>query len=189
MGFVADLPERVILDEIQRVPELFEALKMEVDRRLVPGRFILTGSTNVLLIPTLSESLAVRMQIIRLHPLAQQELAARSALSDSYSGTGFLSALFGDGFGAGIDQPGTRTGVSRPGGHQSPAQQGDRAGAVLLNPAGGEVLPGRAVVARFSIGRQRRCPHTVQVTNLIRGQLLGDPAAHRRFLKSVAVAD
>lgn len=98
MGFVADLPERVILDEIQRAPELFEALKMAVDRRRVPGRFILTGSTNVLLIPTLSESLAGRMQIVRLHPLAQQELAARSAPSDSYSGTGFLSALFGDGF-------------------------------------------------------------------------------------------
>ena len=61
MGFVADLPERVILDEIQRVPELFEALKMEVDRRRAPGRFILTGSTNVLLIPNLSESLAGRM--------------------------------------------------------------------------------------------------------------------------------
>lgn len=98
MGFVADLPERVILDEIQRVPELFEALKMEVDRRRAPGRFILTGSTNVLLIPTLSESLAGRMQIIRLHPLAQQELAARSAPSNSYSETGFLGALFGDGF-------------------------------------------------------------------------------------------
>ena len=98
MGFVADLPERVILDEIQRAPELFEALKMAVDRRRVPGRFILTGSTNVLLIPSLSESLAGRMQIVRLHPLAQQELAARSAPSDSYSGTGFLNALFGDGF-------------------------------------------------------------------------------------------
>ena len=98
MGFVADLPERVILDEIQRAPGLFEALKMEVDRRRVPGRFILTGSTNVLLIPALSESLAGRLQIVRLHPLAQYELADHAAPVDSFSGTGFLNALFGNGF-------------------------------------------------------------------------------------------
>ena len=97
-GFVADLPERVILDEIQRVPELFAAIKMEADRRRVPGRFILTGSTNVLLVPNLSESLAGRLQIVRLHPLAQYELAARSVPPDSRSGAGFLNALFEDGF-------------------------------------------------------------------------------------------
>ena len=37
-GFVADLPERVILDEVQRVPELFEAIKISVDRQRAPGR-------------------------------------------------------------------------------------------------------------------------------------------------------
>ena len=98
MGFAADLPERVILDEIQRVPGLFEALKIEVDRRREPGRFILTGSTNVLLMPSLSESLAGRLQIVPLHPLAQYELAARSAPSGTYSGAGFLDALFGGEF-------------------------------------------------------------------------------------------
>ncbi len=91
MGFVADLPERVILDEIQRVPNLFSAIKLEVDRRRRPGRFILIGSTNVLLIPALSDSLAGRLQVVPLHPLAQSELAVES-------GTGFLDALFGDGF-------------------------------------------------------------------------------------------
>ena len=48
VGFVADLPDRTILDEVQRVPELFTALKSVVDRRRTPGRFILTGSANVL---------------------------------------------------------------------------------------------------------------------------------------------
>ena len=76
MGFVADLPERVILDEVQRVPEIFSALKLAVDRRRTPGRFLLTGSTNVLLVPTLADSLAGRMQIVQLHPLSQVELAA-----------------------------------------------------------------------------------------------------------------
>ena len=46
-GFVADLAQRVILDEVQRVPTLFSALKMAVDRKRAAGRFILTGSANV----------------------------------------------------------------------------------------------------------------------------------------------
>jgi predicted AAA+ superfamily ATPase len=89
-GFVADLPERASLDEVQRVPELFAALKTAVDRKRVAGRFMLTGSANVLLVPKLADSLAGRMQILRLHPLAQCELARRSPA--------FLDALFGDGF-------------------------------------------------------------------------------------------
>ena len=89
-GFAAGLPERAILDEVQRVPELFTALKNAVDRRRVPGRFILTGSANVLLVPKLADSLAGRMGILRLHPLAQCELARRRPR--------FLDALFGAGF-------------------------------------------------------------------------------------------
>jgi predicted AAA+ superfamily ATPase len=76
-GFVADLPERAILDEVQRVPGIFMALKTAVDRHRTPGRFLLTGSANVLLVPKLADSLAGRMEILRLHPLAQAELAGR----------------------------------------------------------------------------------------------------------------
>jgi len=90
VGFVADLPDKVVLDEVQRVPELFTALKVAVDRDRRPGRFILTGSANVLLLPRLADSLAGRMEILRLHPLAQSELAAKQP--------DFLNALFGDGF-------------------------------------------------------------------------------------------
>jgi predicted AAA+ superfamily ATPase len=89
-GFVAELPERTILDEVQRVPALFAAIKTLVDRKRVPGRFILTGSANVFLVPKLSDSLAGRMQILRLHPLAQCELAHRAPR--------FLDALFDGGF-------------------------------------------------------------------------------------------
>ncbi len=85
-GFVADLPERACLDEVQKVPGLFATLKSAVDRRRVAGRFILTGSANVLLVPRLSDSLAGRMEILRLHPLAQCELE-RTAPA-------FLDALF-----------------------------------------------------------------------------------------------
>ncbi|MBM9511884.1 AAA family ATPase [Desulfobulbus marinus] len=101
VGYVADLPERVILDEVQRVPELFTSLKAEVDRRRDPGRFILTGSANVLLVPRLGDSLAGRMEILRLHPLSQAELAGED--------TGFLSLLFKVSFRAGPS--GKRLGV------------------------------------------------------------------------------
>jgi predicted AAA+ superfamily ATPase len=75
VGFVDELPPRVVLDEVQRAPALFAPLKAAIDRRRVPGRFILTGSANVLTVPRLSDSLAGRMEIIRLHPLSQAELA------------------------------------------------------------------------------------------------------------------
>jgi len=86
VGFVGDLPDRSILDDVQRAPEQFTALKMAVDRDRTPGRFLLTGSANVLLVPRLAESLAGRMEIVRLHPLAQCELAGEMPR--------FLDALF-----------------------------------------------------------------------------------------------
>lgn len=58
-----------ILDEVQYEPELFAALKPVIDANRNFVRFILTGSTNVLLIPRLSDSLAARMEILRLYPL------------------------------------------------------------------------------------------------------------------------
>lgn len=89
-GFVADLPDRVILDEVQRVPTLFAAIKTAIDRKRSPGRYILTGSANVLLVPRLADSLAGRLEMLRLHPLAQCELEQRE--------TGFLDTLFASGF-------------------------------------------------------------------------------------------
>lgn len=77
IGFVNDLPDRVILDEVQRAPSIFTSLKMAIDRDRIPGRFLLTGSSHVLLVPQVSDSLAGRMEIIRLHPLAQCELSGQ----------------------------------------------------------------------------------------------------------------
>ena len=73
IGFVNTLPKRVILDEIQKAPHLFSILKSVIDNNRVCGRFILTGSSNILKMPKLSDSLAGRMQILRLHPLSQGE--------------------------------------------------------------------------------------------------------------------
>ena len=71
LGFINSLPEYVTLDEIQRAPELMRAIKISVDNNRKPGRFILTGSANLLRLPQLSDSLAGRMEIIRLHPLTE----------------------------------------------------------------------------------------------------------------------
>lgn len=72
-GVVAGLPRVVTIDEIQRAPALLGAIKMSVDRDRRPGRFLLTGSADLLLLPALSESLAGRMEVVRLHPLTEAE--------------------------------------------------------------------------------------------------------------------
>lgn len=84
-AFIAALPAQVTIDEIQRAPGLLPAIKKSVDEDRKPGRFILTGSANILLLPRVADSLAGRMEIIRLHPLTESEKARASG--------GFLSAL------------------------------------------------------------------------------------------------
>ncbi len=72
-GFVANLPAQVIVDEVQHAPGLLPVIKMAVDRQRTPGRFLLTGSANLLLLPKVTESLAGRMEIIQLQPLSEAE--------------------------------------------------------------------------------------------------------------------
>ena len=91
VGFVSDLRKRSILDQVQRVPTLFGALKREIDQRPLPGRFILIGSSNVSQIAELTNSLVGRLATVDLYPLAQCEL--ERAVPD------FLDTLFGGRFG------------------------------------------------------------------------------------------
>lgn len=74
-GFIGGLDGPVVIDEVQRVPELFLPIKAAVDRDRRPGRFLLTGSANVLLLPKLSESMTGRMEVLPLWPLSQGEIA------------------------------------------------------------------------------------------------------------------
>ena len=74
VGFIDRLEQRVILDEVQHVPELFSSIKQRVDNDRKAGSFLLTGSTNILLLPKLSDSLAGRMEILNLRPLARCEI-------------------------------------------------------------------------------------------------------------------
>ena len=87
-GFLAGFDGPVVLDEVQRVPDLFVAIKAEVDRDREPGRFLLTGSANALLVPRLSESLAGRMEIVPLWPFSQGEIEGVVE--------GFVDAAYGE---------------------------------------------------------------------------------------------
>ena len=78
VGFIRNLPsKRIALDEVQRLPELFVSIKQAVDEQRTPGRFLLTGSANALLLPRLSDSLAGRMESVRLSTLSECEIHRR----------------------------------------------------------------------------------------------------------------
>lgn len=85
-GFLQGFDGPIIIDEAQRAPELFPALKAEVDRDRRPGRYLLTGSANVLFLPRLADALAGRMEILTLWPLSQGEIEGIKE--------GFVDALF-----------------------------------------------------------------------------------------------
>ena len=77
VGFVTR-PTPLVIDEIQRAGDpLVIAIKRAVDLDPTPGRFMITGSTNFLTVPTVSESLAGRLAIVELWPFSQGELAGR----------------------------------------------------------------------------------------------------------------
>ena len=73
VGLVRNL-ERAVIDEVQRAPDLLLAIKRLVDEDRHPGRFLLTGSANIMALPTLADSLAGRMEVLTLLPLAQSEI-------------------------------------------------------------------------------------------------------------------
>jgi uncharacterized protein len=100
VAFVSGLAGKTVLDEVQHVPELFRSLKIAIDSDRRAGRFVLTGSTNVLLIPSLSDSLAGRMELLPLYPLAQCEIAKKRST--------FIDALIAADF---AQQPFSRLGI------------------------------------------------------------------------------
>lgn len=85
-GFVTHDNELMIIDEIQRCPELLQAIKMDVDKNKSMGRFLLTGSANIQSLPSVTESLAGRVRHLRLRPLTQGEIEGNDSK--------FLSSVF-----------------------------------------------------------------------------------------------
>ncbi|HAT7071645.1 TPA: DUF4143 domain-containing protein [Legionella pneumophila] len=76
VGFVNRI-DKAIIDEIQRAPELLRAIKLSIDENRQPGRFLLTGSANLLALPQIGDSLAGRMEILTLFPLSLAEIERR----------------------------------------------------------------------------------------------------------------
>src|SRR6266478_1132183 len=87
VGFIRRL-DRAVIDEVQRVPEVLLSIKQSVDEDKRPGRFLLTGSANILTLPQVGDSLAGRTAIAQLLPLSQSEiLGTRSRfMDDAFSG-------------------------------------------------------------------------------------------------------
>lgn len=74
--------ERLILDEVQRAPDLLLAVKsaVDLDRPRRPGRYVLTGSANLLLMHRVSESLAGRAHYLRMWPFSRRERMGRGSV-------------------------------------------------------------------------------------------------------------
>ncbi len=81
-GFVAGLTHGTVIDEVQRAPDLLRAIKRAVDRDRRPGRFLLTGSANVLALPATTESLAGRAALLELEGFSLAELRQRAPPTD-----------------------------------------------------------------------------------------------------------
>ncbi len=73
VGFIRGL-DKAVIDEVQRAPALLLAIKESVDNDQRPGRFLLTGSANLMTLPKVADSLAGRMEVAKLLPLSQSEL-------------------------------------------------------------------------------------------------------------------
>ncbi len=78
VGLIRSL-DRAVIDEIQRAPQLLLAIKKSVDEDRRPGRFLLTGSANLMALPLVADSLAGRMETLSLMPLSQTEIEGHSA--------------------------------------------------------------------------------------------------------------
>jgi predicted AAA+ superfamily ATPase len=78
VGMIRSL-DRAVIDEIQRAPGLLLAIKKSVDEDRRPGRFLLTGSANLMALPAVADSLAGRMETLSLLPLSQSEIFGQTA--------------------------------------------------------------------------------------------------------------
>jgi predicted AAA+ superfamily ATPase len=92
-AFVEDRANPLVIDEVQRVPELLLAIKASVDRDRRPGRYVLTGSTRLFSTPRLADSLAGRIELLELWPLSQGEIAGikETFIDNVFEAPGLLS--------------------------------------------------------------------------------------------------
>lgn len=92
-GFLRAQPRHVVIDEAQRLPALFPALRHSIDSRPGAGRFLLTGSASPSLTRTISESLAGRVGVVELQPLSARELVSAGREGDRWFWGGYPPVL------------------------------------------------------------------------------------------------
>ncbi len=78
-AFARDLPEPIVIDEFQRVPDVLAAIKAELNRDRRPGRYVLAGSARHQVVPELADFLTGRVELLTLWPFAMAELAPGAA--------------------------------------------------------------------------------------------------------------
>jgi predicted AAA+ superfamily ATPase len=96
-GFLANHNKSVIIDEVQRVPNLFSYIQSIVDKKKTAGQFILTGSQNILLHQNISQTLAGRVAILKLLPFSLEELensVYKMKQSEEYMIKGFYPRIY-----------------------------------------------------------------------------------------------
>jgi predicted AAA+ superfamily ATPase len=82
--FIAAFPDGAIIDEAQKVPDIFDAIKLHVDStRALPGKYIVTGSSQFRLRANMTDSMAGRAAFLRLLPFSVKELKTADVLSDN----------------------------------------------------------------------------------------------------------
>ena len=159
-GFITGLERPVVIDEVQRAPAVALAIKLAVDADRRPGQFLLTGSSSIMSLPRLAESLAGRMELHTLWPFSQGELA------------GVRETFIDRVFAADLPAPRNRSG-SRPGpGDRS--RRSDLQGGLPRNPCP-EKRRAEARVVRFlrGLGVAARPPRSGE---------------HRAFVRDAAAA-
>jgi predicted AAA+ superfamily ATPase len=77
IAFIESLPRGSVIDEVQRAPDVYLAIKSRVDRDRRAGAFLLTGSADVLVLPDLADALVGRSEVLTLHPLSAGEIDGR----------------------------------------------------------------------------------------------------------------
>lgn len=91
-GFLATYPDKTIIDEAQRVPELFSFLQTHIDSQSKEGMYLLAGSHNFLMMQTIGQSLAGRTAILKLLPLSHREMKSGNVLPDNVDEEIFMGA-------------------------------------------------------------------------------------------------
>lgn len=97
LAFINSIQAGVIIDEVQKYPDILSYIQVSIDETFKAGKFILTGSQNLLLLNKVSQSLAGRVAIIKLLPLSQNELGKTEYKSANYLDLiykGFYPAIY-----------------------------------------------------------------------------------------------